>query len=115
MDGCNPLQVFRHIMLPLSKAVIAVIALFYGVALWSDYFNALLYLNNAAMWPIQLVLQLYVLEGQTLATTPIGGHLPPGVSIQMAVIVIATVPIVVVYPFLQKYFTQGVLSGAIKG
>jgi putative aldouronate transport system permease protein len=115
MDGCNPLQVFRHIMLPLSKAVLAVIALFYGVALWSDYFNALLYLNNAAMWPIQLVLQLYVLEGQTLATTPIGGHLPPGVSIQMAVIVIATVPIVVVYPFLQKYFTQGVLSGAIKG
>jgi putative aldouronate transport system permease protein len=116
IDGCNPIQTFRHVILPLSKAVLAVVALFYGVGLWSDYFNALLYLNNTAMWPIQLVLRLYVLQGQTLATaTQTGQPAPPAETIQMAVVVIATVPILLVYPFLQKYFTQGVLSGAIKG
>jgi putative aldouronate transport system permease protein len=116
MDGANPLQVFWRIILPLSKAVLAVVALFYGVALWSDYFNALLYLNNTAMWPIQLVLRLYVLQGQTLTDTQqLGQPLPPAETVQMAVVVIATVPILVVYPFLQRYFTQGVLSGSIKG
>jgi ABC-type glycerol-3-phosphate transport system permease component len=116
IDGCNPLQVFRHVILPLSKAVLAVVALFYGVGIWSDYFNALLYLNNSAMWPVQLVLRLYVLQGQTLATaTQTGAPPPPSETIQMAVVVIATIPILLVYPFLQKYFTQGVLSGAIKG
>src|SRR5260221_12454414 len=69
IDGANPLQIFRHIMLPLSKAVLAVVALFYGVGLWSDYFNALIYLNDASKWPIQLVLRLYVLQGQNLANT----------------------------------------------
>jgi ABC-type glycerol-3-phosphate transport system permease component len=116
IDGCNPLQTFWHITLPLSKAVLAVIALFYGVGIWSDFFNALLYLNNTAMWPIQLVLRLYVLQGQQIGgTITTGQPPPPALTIQMAVVVVATVPILLVYPFLQKYFTQGVLSGAIKG
>ncbi len=117
MDGANPLQIFWRVTLPLSKAVLAVVALFYGVGLWSDYFNALLYLNNTAMWPIQLVLRLYVLQGQALsgATQQVGQPLPPAATVQMAVVVVATVPILIVYPFLQRYFTQGVLSGAIKG
>jgi putative aldouronate transport system permease protein len=116
IDGANPLQVFWQIMLPLSKAVLAVVALFYGVALWSDYFNALLYLNNTAMWPIQLVLRLYVLQGNALTgAQQVGQPLPPAETIQMAVVVIATLPILIVYPFLQRYFTQGVLAGAIKG
>lgn len=116
IDGCNAVQTFRYITLPLSKAVLAVVALFYGVAIWSDYFNALLYLNNTAMWPIQLVLRLYVLQGQQLGGTLQSGQPPPPAeTTQMAVVVIATVPILIVYPFLQKYFTQGVLSGAIKG
>ena len=116
IDGCNPWQTFRHIVLPLSKAVLAVVTLFYGVGLWSDYFNALLYLNNSAMWPIQLVLRLYVLQGASLASQVQPGQpLPPPQTIEMAVVIIATVPILLVYPFLQKYFTQGVLSGAIKG
>lgn len=100
IDGANPLQIFRHIVLPLSKAVIAVVALFYGVAIWSDYFSALLYLNNSAMWPIQMVLQA---EGQ--------GGLGVGAA---ATVIVATVPILLVYPFLQRYLTAGVLSGAIK-
>jgi putative aldouronate transport system permease protein len=116
VDGANPFQIFWQIMLPLSKAVLAVVALFYGVALWSDYFNALLYINNTAMWPIQLVLRLYVLQGQFLSTAAdIGQPLPPTTTLQMAVVVLATLPILVVYPFLQRYFTQGVLAGAIKG
>lgn len=117
IDGANPLQVFRHVTLPLSKAVLAVIALFYGVGIWSSFFTALLYLNNTAMWPIQLVLRLYVLQGQNLsaAQSQAGQPPPPSESIQMAVVIVATVPILLVYPFLQRYFTQGVLSGAIKG
>lgn len=116
MDGANPFQIFWHIMLPLSKAVLAVVALFYGVAFWSDYFNPLLYLNDVAMWPIPLVLRLYVLQGQALTgAQQVGQLLPPAETIQMAVVVIATVPILIVYPFLQRYFSQGVLSGAVKG
>jgi putative aldouronate transport system permease protein len=116
VDGANPFQIFWRIMLPLSKAVLAVVALFYGVALWSDYFHPLLYLNNTAMWPIPLVLRLYVLQGQALSgAQQVGQPLPPATTLQMAVVVLATVPILVVYPFLQRYFTQGVLAGAIKG
>lgn len=118
IDGANPLRVFRHLMLPLSKPVLAVIALFYGVGYWSDYFTALLYLNDSTKWPIQLVLRLYVLQGEplTYATQQVANQPPPpGAAIQMAVLVLATAPILIVYPFLQRYFTQGVLSGAIKG
>jgi putative aldouronate transport system permease protein len=116
IDGANPFQIFWHIILPLSKAVLAVVALFYGVALWSDYFNPLLYINNTAMWPIPLVLRLYVLQGQALTgAEQVGQPLPPAETLQMAVVVLATVPILIVYPFLQRYFVQGVLSGAIKG
>ncbi len=116
IDGANHLQIFWRVILPLSKAVLAVVALFYGVALWSDYFNPLLYLNDTAMWPIPLVLRLYVLQGQALTgAEQVGQPLPPAATIQMAVVVIATVPILIVYPFLQRYFAQGVLSGAIKG
>jgi putative aldouronate transport system permease protein len=116
VDGANPFQIFWQIVLPLSKAVLAVVALFYGVAFWSDYFQPLLYLNNTAMWPIPLVLRLYVLQGQALSgAQQVGQPLPPATTVQMAVVVLATVPILIVYPFLQRYFTQGVLAGAIKG
>jgi putative aldouronate transport system permease protein len=116
MDGASPFQIFWRIVLPLSKAVLAVVALFYGVAFWSDYFQPLLYLNNAAMWPIPLVLRLYVLQGQALSgAVQVGQPLPPATTVQMAVVILATVPILIVYPFLQRYFTQGVLAGAIKG
>jgi putative aldouronate transport system permease protein len=116
VDGANPFQIFWMVVLPLSKAVLAVVALFYGVALWSDYFHPLLYINNTAMWPIPLVLRLYVLQGQALSgAQTVGQPLPPATTVQMAVVVLATLPILLVYPFLQRYFTQGVLAGAIKG
>ncbi len=118
MDGANDLLILMRIVLPLSGPVLAVIALFYGVNHWNDFFAATLYLNDAQKWPIQLVLRQYVLQGSALASAvniDPNQPPPPAQTIQMAVVVIATVPILIVYPFLQRYFTKGVLSGAIKG
>jgi putative aldouronate transport system permease protein len=118
LDGANDLWVLLRIVLPLSKPVLAVVALFYGVAHWNDFFAATLYLNDAHKWPIQLVLRQYVLQGSALASAvniDPNQPAPPTETTQMAVVVIATVPILIVYPFLQRYFTKGVLSGAIKG
>jgi putative aldouronate transport system permease protein len=118
MDGANDLQILWRIAVPLSKAVLAVIALFYAVGIWNDFFNALLYLNDSSMWPVQLVLRQYVLQGTPLGdvqSNPLLGEPPPPQSFQMAVVVLGTLPILIAYPFLQRYFTRGVLTGAIKG
>ncbi len=117
IDGANDFDVLLKIVLPLSKAVLAVIALFYAVnTYWNAFFNALLYLNDSSMWPLQLVLRLYVVQGAPLPTAGEAlDSVPPLQSLQMAVVVVALVPILLVYPFLQRYFTSGVLSGAIKG
>jgi len=118
VDGANDLQIFVQIVLPLSKAVLAVIALFYGVVIWNNFFNAILYLNDSSKWPIQLVLRQYVLMGSNLTSANefrAGQAPPPAATIKMAIVVVATVPILLVYPFLQRYFTKGVLTGSIKG
>jgi putative aldouronate transport system permease protein len=117
IDGASDWQILWRITLPLSSAVLAVIGLFYAVAHWNAFFDAILYLNDASKWPVQLVLRQYVLQGAMLAaeTYDPSSPPPPPQTIQMAVVVIATLPILLVYPFLQKYFTQGVLTGAIKG
>jgi ABC-type glycerol-3-phosphate transport system permease component len=119
IDGANELRILLSIVLPLSGAILAVIALLYAVFYWNAFFQALLYLQDSSMWPLQLVLRQYVIQGSPLPgvtqyAAP-GGSPPPTQSIQMAVVVVATLPILVVYPFLQKYFTKGVLTGAIKG
>ncbi|MGC4191089.1 MAG: carbohydrate ABC transporter permease [Thermomicrobiales bacterium] len=117
-DGASDVQIFTQIVLPLSKAVLAVIALFYGVIIWNSWFNAMLYLNDSTKWPIQLVLRQYVLQGTALTSSDMlqpGQAPPPAQTIKMAIVVIATVPILCVYPFLQRYFTKGVLTGSIKG
>lgn len=115
VDGASDLRMLWSIVLPLSRAVIAVIALFYGVGYWNDFFSALLYLNDSQKWPVQLVLNQYVVQGTPLAglQDPNAVRVAPQV-IKMAVLVVATVPILVVYPFLQRYFTKGVLTGAVK-
>jgi ABC-type glycerol-3-phosphate transport system permease component len=116
IDGANDWDILLQIVIPLSKAVLAVVALFYAVSYWNDFFNALLYLNDSAMWPLQLVLRLYVVQGAPLpGAGDVAENAPPLQSIQMAVVVVAMIPILMVYPFLQRYFTRGVLSGAIKG
>ncbi|WP_169083403.1 carbohydrate ABC transporter permease [Paenibacillus sp. PL91] len=119
IDGCTELGLLWRIVLPLSKPVLATFTLFYAVGHWNDFFAALLYINNPEKWPLQVLLRQIVLLSQAAA-----GDLnsmdpnfvkPPDQSIKMAVIVVGTVPILLVYPFLQKHFAKGVLIGSIKG
>ncbi|UWE13859.1 carbohydrate ABC transporter permease [Actinacidiphila bryophytorum] len=114
LDGAGDLRVLWSIVLPLSKAALAVVGLFYAVSYWNSWFYASLYLNSDH-WPLQQVLRTYVVAGTGLTDTTLGdGAVNAPQTIQMAVVVLATVPILLVYPFLQKYFTKGVLTGAIK-
>jgi multiple sugar transport system permease protein/putative aldouronate transport system permease protein len=118
IDGAGSATILFKIVLPLSKAVLAVVGLFYAVAYWNAFFNAMLYLNNNSMWPLQLVLRNYVVQAAPLPGSASPGDeagLPPAEAMHMAVLVVALVPILLLYPFLQRYFTRGVLSGAIKG
>lgn len=115
VDGAGDFRTLVRIVLPLSKAVLAVISLFYAVTYWNAFFNAMLYLNDAEKWPLAMVLRTFVLQGQSLEGSSVGEAVAPQQAVQMAVLVIAVVPILCVYPFLQRYFTKGVLTGAIKG
>ncbi|MGI5150778.1 carbohydrate ABC transporter permease [Plantactinospora sp. CA-294935] len=115
IDGAGELQILTRIMLPLSKAVLAVVALFQAVAYWSAFFNALLYLNSTEKWPLQLVLRTYVVDNAAIGTDLPGEVVPPQQSLQMAILVVSLVPILLVYPFLQKHFAKGVVIGAVKG
>ncbi|MCL6633152.1 MAG: carbohydrate ABC transporter permease [Alicyclobacillus herbarius] len=119
IDGCSDIGVFWRIALPLSKPMLATFALFYAVGHWDDFMNALLYLNDSTKWPLQLLLQQIVMQSQeqSLANPNLVGTTfvqPPSQTIKMAVIVISMLPVVLVYPWLQKYFVKGVLIGAIK-
>lgn len=116
MDGASDWRTLTQIVLPMSKAVTAVIALFYGVGYWNAFFNAVLYINDSAMNPLQVVLRSYVLQGVTVpGQIDVGQGAAASPALQMAVIVLAMVPILIVYPFVQKHFTKGVMIGAVKG
>ncbi|MFE7606466.1 carbohydrate ABC transporter permease [Brachybacterium paraconglomeratum] len=116
IDGASEFRIFASIVLPLSKAVIAVIALFYAVGYWNSFFNALLYINDTSKWPIQLVLNQYVVQSNAMTDLQAPDRpAPPAQTVQMAIVVVATLPILIVYPFAQRFFTKGVLTGAIKG
>lgn len=117
IDGASEATILRRVVLPLSKAAMAVIGLFYAVGYWNAFFNALLYINDTSKWPLQLVLQTYVVDNSEIGTGQLspGSVLPPQQSLQMAILVVAIVPILLVYPFLQRHFAKGVLTGAVKG
>ncbi|MCY8981044.1 carbohydrate ABC transporter permease [Bacillus halotolerans] len=117
IDGCSEIGVFWRIALPLSKPVIATFALFYAVGIWNDFFHALLYINDSAKWPLQMVLRQVTILSDLTATNgdTMQNTIPPEQGIKLAVIVIATIPILAVYPFLQKHFAKGVLIGSVKG
>jgi putative aldouronate transport system permease protein len=117
MDGANDLFIFWKIILPLSKPALAAFALFYAVDHWNKYFAAILYLNNPKMWTVQVVLRQIVIQNDSNAfgAASLMENPPPPETIQMAAILMATLPILFVYPFLQKHFVKGVMVGSVKG
>jgi putative aldouronate transport system permease protein len=118
IDGATDLRILWNIVIPLSMPVIAVMVLFYAVYHWNAFFNAMIYLRTRDLWPIQLVLRDILIsntQGDMTAGAYTGGDVMPiGETIKYATIMVATVPILVVYPFLQRYFVKGVMIGAIK-
>lgn len=118
IDGLNDLGIFFRVVIPLSKAVFATIGLFYAVALWNNFYNALLYLRNPDLFPLQVVLRNIVLAGQVNSNdvTSVGGDsIVVEESLKFATIIVSTLPILLLYPFLQKYFVKGVMIGSVKG
>ena len=119
VDGCGDIRTFVKIMLPLSKPVIASISLFYGVGFWNNYFSAMIYLKTAEKYPIQVQLRSIILQTSQISNVTMSYYdmtgTPPDKAVKMACTVIATVPILMIYPFVQKYFTKGVMVGAVKG
>ncbi|WP_309120891.1 carbohydrate ABC transporter permease [Paenibacillus sp.] len=118
IDGCNDWGILFRIVIPLSMPAIATISLFYAVTYWNTYMTAILYLNDAAKWPVQVILRQIVIlaSGLTADTSGMEDFVrPPEQTVKMAVIVVATLPILLVYPFLQKHFAKGALLGSIKG
>jgi putative aldouronate transport system permease protein len=119
IDGCTDLGVLWRIVLPLSKPILATFGLFYAVGHWNNFFSALLFLNDHQKWPLQVILREIVMLSQMAAgdMSAMDPNFvePPDQSVKMAVIVVGTLPILLVYPFLQKHFAKGVLLGSIKG
>lgn len=121
LDGCTHFKFFTTIVLPLSKAVISVIFLYYMVGHWNDFFNALLYLNKDEKQPLQTVLRNILLSNQVFMEGAGMGGEAGGYAqryadqIKYGVIIVSTVPILCLYPFIQKYFEKGVMIGAVKG
>lgn len=115
IDGAGEFRILAVIVLPLSKAVIAVVGLFYAVGYWNTWFSALLYIDDNTKYPIQRVLQSYLLAGQAPQFAGQPETLPPSLAVQMAVVVVTVAPIVAVYPFVQRHFVKGVIVGAVKG
>jgi putative aldouronate transport system permease protein len=115
IDGANELKVLRHVVLPLSKPVLATFALFYAVGIWNDYMSPLLYLNNQDMWTLQMFLR-QVTASASLSAADMGTEMPPPAEgIKFAVVIVATIPVLLAYPFLQKHFAKGMLIGSVKG
>ncbi|HML47490.1 MAG TPA: carbohydrate ABC transporter permease [Clostridia bacterium] len=118
LDGATQLDLLFRVILPLSKAILAVMALWYGVGHWNSWFSAAIYLSKRELWPIQLLVREILIARQTQAMTTdaaYGSEMQVAETIKYATIIIATVPILCVYPFLQKHFVKGVMIGSLKG
>lgn len=125
VDGANDFKIFTAVVLPISKPIIAVMALFYGVGHWNQYFQALLYIDDRSKYPLQMVLR-EILVLQDLSSNPttmmteetalfLNEQQNLSAIIKYGVMIVATLPIIIVYPFLQKYFVKGVMLGSVKG
>lgn len=119
IDGSGVIRYFFQMVLPLSKAVLAVIGLWTAVGIWNSWFNALIYLRNEDLQPLQLILRRMLINNQVLMKSTSAGNLAAELRaladmMKYASIVVSTAPIMMLYPFLQKYFNQGVMIGALK-
>lgn len=117
IDGAKDWTILFRIVLPLSMPVVAVMVLFYGVQHWNSWFSAMIFLQDRSLFPIQLILREILIANDTSAMTmnvSAGDVMPIGETIKYATIIISTLPILFLYPFLQKYFVKGVMIGAIK-
>lgn len=118
IDGANDMVVLFRIILPLSMPVVAVMLLYYGVSHWNSWFQAMIFLRDRSMYPLQLILRELLLQNEAASMASGSGASEIAMlseTLKHATIVVATVPILLVYPFLQKYFVKGALVGAIKG
>jgi putative aldouronate transport system permease protein len=118
IDGANDIRIFARIILPLATPVLAVMLLYYGVYHWNSWFPAAMYLRRSSQYPLQIVLRdILIINSTDIMTSGSVGSDKYSISetIKYATIIVSTVPILLIYPFLQKYFTKGVMIGAIKG
>lgn len=117
IDGCNDIAIFFKIALPLSAPIVAVMVLFYGVGHWNEFFNALIYLDDRKKYPLQLFLREILIQNisQDNVSGPAADQQIIGQSIRYSLIIVATVPVLMIYPFLQKYFVKGIMIGSLKG
>lgn len=120
IDGCSNMQTLWRIVLPLSMPIIAVMILFYSVGHWNSYFNALIYLNDRDKYPLQLFLREILIKSQVdqmagSLDLSVQKHLMEAEAIKYAIVIVANLPVLLLYPFLQKYFVKGMMIGALKG
>ncbi len=122
IDGANELTIFWKIMLPLSKAALATVGLFYGVSMWNQWFNAMLYLQSDTKFPLQLIIRQIIMQNQMAAelaamgdTSMMTAQTTNSVSLKYATLFLSILPMLAVYPFIQKYFVKGVMVGSVKG
>lgn len=113
LDGATEFTLFFKIILPLSKPIIATIILFYAVSRWNDYFYGMMFITDADLKPLQVLLRELLLQASADGTG--GDTVTLGKNMKMAIAIVTMVPIMIVYPFLQKYFTKGVMLGSVKG
>ena len=116
LDGANDYQILFRIILPLSMPVVAVMVLYYGVAHWNAWFYAMIFINKSELLPLQVILREILIQNETAGMGgDVGGVVNIGETIKYATIIVATVPILVIYLFLQRYFVSGIMIGAVKG
>ena len=120
LDGANDIRIFFQIYLPLAKPIIATVALFMAVGVWNQWYHSMVFISDAKKWPLQLVLRDMISNASQAAKEdmyddPLVMKETFGLNIQMAAVVVTMLPIMLVYPFLQKYFMSGLTVGAVKG
>lgn len=121
IDGCNNIQILLRIVIPLSKPILAVMVIIYGVGHWNQFFEGLIYLTDRSLYPLQLILRELLIVNSDITSSASGDaaalarKVMLAESIKYAVIIVSSVPVMILYPFMQKYFVKGVMIGAVKG